>query len=128
MNICCIRCNCIHCVHVYRKFFNLNLYCISSCTGMFFCIRSYNRNCIAKLEDLFITKYRTFKTVCLIVFWKHYESIDLVGSTCCLNVLRCNNTNNSRHTLCFCCIDTENICVRNLGLCKCKTKSSLRHL
>ena len=128
MDLCCIRCDRIHCVHICRKFFDLHLNCICRCTCMLFCVGSYDRDRITKLENLFVAEYRTLKSVCLIVFRKHYKTIDLVGSACCLNVLRCNNTNNSRHTLCFCCIDTENICVRNLCLRKCKTKGSLRHL
>ena len=91
---------------------------------MLFCISSYDGNRITKLEDFFIAKYRTFETVCLVVFWKHYKTIDLIGSACCLNIFCCDNTNNTRHTLCFCCVNIENICMRNLCLCKSKAKCS----
>ena len=128
MNLCRIRCDGIHCIHVCRKLFNLNFNCICRCTCMFFCISCYDCNRITKLENLFVAEHRTLKSVCLIVFRKHYKTIDLVGSSCCLNVFGCNNTNNTRHALCFCCVNTEDICVRNPGLCKCKAKCSLRHL
>ena len=128
MNLCRIRCDGIHCIHICRKLFDLNFNCFCCCPCMLFCISSYDGNRITKLEDFFIAKYRTFETVCLVVFWKHYKTIDLIGSACCLNIFCCDNTNNTRHTLCFCCVNIENICMRNLCLCKSKAKCSWWHL
>ena len=113
-----------HCVHVCRKLFNLNFNCFCCCTCMLFCISSYNGNRITKLEDFFIAEYRTFESVCLVVFWKHYKTIDLISSACCLNIFCCDNTDNTWHALCFCCVNAEDICMRNLCLCKSKAKCS----
>jgi len=128
MDFCRIRCDCIHCIHICRKFFNLNFNCICRCTCMFFCISCYDCNRITKLENLLIAEYRTFKSICLIVFRKHYKTINLVCSAGCFNVFCSDNTENPRHAFCFCCINAEDVRMRNFCLCKCQTKSSLRHL
>ena len=72
---------------------------------------------------IFHRKKLDVQTVCLVVFWKHYKTIDLIGSACCLNIFCCDN---SEYTgvLSASAVSMRDICARNLCLCKSKTKCS----
>ncbi len=118
-----VRCQGLVTAHVGGQDFQIHLDLLRGGPGMFFRIRGYDSDRIAKLEHLLFAKNRAVPSVALV----GRESDEAGNRVLAFHVLPGDDLDHAGHLFRFRGIDAFDVGVRHLGLGQSQTQSALRH-